>query len=163
MLLICAVKDFELISSVSTGGGSGGGVTVDSIYPVGSIYMSVNPTSPGILIGGTWERIQDKFLLAAGTTYSAGASGGAATVTLTEEQLPSVSGTFDIRHWGPGDMIGNCSGKFSSSSNSGAQMTGTTPNSTTEAGQRITYKFGSGSAHENMPPYLAVYVWQRTA
>lgn len=51
----------------------------DHIYPVGSIYMSVNDTDPGVLFGGTWEPLKDRFLLAAGDTYSAGATGGAAT------------------------------------------------------------------------------------
>lgn len=55
-------------------------------YPVGSIYISVNSTSPATLFGGTWERIQDVFLLAAGSSYSAGSTGGAATVTLTAAQ-----------------------------------------------------------------------------
>ncbi len=55
-------------------------------YPVGSIYMSVNSTSPATLFGGTWERIQDMFLLAAGSSYSAGSTGGSATVTLTAAQ-----------------------------------------------------------------------------
>ena len=69
---------------------------IDTIYPVGSIYMSVSNTSPSILFGGTWEQIQDKFLLASGSTYSNGSTGG-------------------------------------------------------------------GQAHNNMPPYLAVNVWKRTA
>lgn len=59
------------------------------IYPVGSIYMSVNSTSPGTLFGGTWERIQDRFLLSAGSTYSAGATGGEATHTLSAAEMPS--------------------------------------------------------------------------
>ena len=54
---------------------------VDSIYPVGSIYMSVNSTSPATLFGGTWSQLKDRFLLGAGDTYSNGATGGAATVT----------------------------------------------------------------------------------
>lgn len=57
--------------------------TLDSIYPVGSIYMSLNPTNPSQLFGGTWEQIKDRFLLAAGTTYSAGGTGGEAAHKLT--------------------------------------------------------------------------------
>ena len=52
------------------------------IYPVGSIYMSVNSTSPASLFGGTWEQIKDTFLLSAGDTYTAGATGGSATKNL---------------------------------------------------------------------------------
>lgn len=61
-------------------------------YPVGSIYMSVNSTSPATLFGGTWERITGSFLLAAtdngnsGASQAAGNTGGAATVTLTSAQ-----------------------------------------------------------------------------
>ena len=58
-------------------------------YPVGSIYMSVNSTSPATLFGGTWEQIQDVFLLAAGSTYTAGDTGGSASHTLIVDELPS--------------------------------------------------------------------------
>lgn len=64
----------------------------DEIYPVGSIYMSVNSTDPSTLFGGTWERITGSFLLAAtdngssGASQAAGNTGGAATVTLTAAQ-----------------------------------------------------------------------------
>lgn len=54
---------------------------IDIIYPVGSIYMSVNSVSPQILFGGSWEQIEDTFLLAAGSTYTAGNTGGSATHT----------------------------------------------------------------------------------
>lgn len=54
---------------------------VDIIYPVGSIYMSVNSTSPQTLFGGTWEKIKDKFLLSSGDSYSNGNTGGASTHT----------------------------------------------------------------------------------
>jgi hypothetical protein len=59
------------------------------MYPVGSIYMSVSSTSPATLFGGTWEQIQDTFLLAAGTTYTAGTTGGSSSHILTTDELPS--------------------------------------------------------------------------
>lgn len=62
-------------------------------YPVGSLYWSENDTDPATLFGGTWEQIKDKFILAAGDTYTQGASGGAATVTLTTNQIPSHNHT----------------------------------------------------------------------
>ena len=61
----------------------------DLIYPVGSIYMSVNNTNPGTLFGGTWEQIQGKFLLGQSSGHAGGSTGGAETVTLTTAQLPS--------------------------------------------------------------------------
>ena len=59
------------------------------VYPVGSIYMSVNSTSPATLFGGTWTQIKDTFLLAAGTNHAAASTGGAETVTLQTANLPS--------------------------------------------------------------------------
>lgn len=78
----------------------GGGLSIngksliDVIYPVGSIYMSVNNVSPANFIGGSWEQIQDKFLLSAGSSYSAGTSSGSASVTLTTSNMPSHSHIF---------------------------------------------------------------------
>lgn len=59
------------------------------IYPVGSLYWSSNPTNPGTLFGGTWKQIKDCFVLAAGDTYTNGATGGNANTTLTVDNLPS--------------------------------------------------------------------------
>ena len=60
------------------------GPQLDAIYPVGSIYMSVNSTDPGTLFGGTWKRISGKFLLAADETYEAGTTGGVISATSSE-------------------------------------------------------------------------------
>ena len=62
-------------------------------YPVGSIYMSVNSTNPGTLFGGTWVQLQNRFLLGAGSSYSNGATGGSATVTLNVNQIPAHTHT----------------------------------------------------------------------
>jgi hypothetical protein len=51
-------------------------ITLDMVYPVGSIYMSINEVDPSVLFGGKWERIQEKFLLAASDSYSSGSTGG---------------------------------------------------------------------------------------
>lgn len=51
-------------------------ISIDTFYPVGSIYMSVNDTSPNLLFGGKWEPIKDKFLLASGDLYQSGQGGG---------------------------------------------------------------------------------------
>lgn len=65
---------------------------VDIIYPVGSIYMSRNSTSPASLFGGTWTAIEDKFLMTKGSTYTQ--AGGSASVTLQEANLPAHSHGF---------------------------------------------------------------------
>ena len=64
------------------------------VYPVGSIYWSSNNTNPSTLFGGTWTQIKDRFILAAGDSYSNGATGGAATVTLTVSNMPSHKHSF---------------------------------------------------------------------
>lgn len=61
---------------------------LDCVRPVGSYYWSDVDTDPGTLFGGTWERVKDRFILAAGDTYAAGATGGEATHTLTVEEMP---------------------------------------------------------------------------
>lgn len=62
---------------------------IDMFYPVGSIYQSTKYVNPGDFMGGTWRSITDRFLLASGNTYQAGAMGGEAAHTLTEGEMPS--------------------------------------------------------------------------
>lgn len=64
---------------------------IDLFYPVGSIYMTENGLfNPNTQFGGTWTRIQDRFLMAAGQTYPATTpEGGSATATLTTDNLPA--------------------------------------------------------------------------
>ena len=64
----------------------------NAIYPVGSIYMSVNSTSPQTLFGGTWEQIKDTFLLASGTSYSNGATGGSADAVVVQHNHKFTEG-----------------------------------------------------------------------
>lgn len=59
-------------------GDKGDGASLLDVYPVGAIYMSVNSTNPSTLFGGTWEQIKDRFLLACGSSYANGATGGSA-------------------------------------------------------------------------------------
>lgn len=129
-----------------------------SIYPVGSIYLSVESTSPASLFGGSWEQIEDRFLLAAGDSYSVGDTGGEATHTLTVGEMPEhahsignkpgTGGTpqewFSQWEW----YINNAWYQF---------QTGTT----TLASR--TQHSGSGNPHNNMPPYYTVYMWKRIA
>lgn len=63
-------------------------------HPVGSLYWSSSPTDPATLFGGTWTRIKDRFVLAAGDTYGNGATGGSATVQLTKSNLPAHTHSF---------------------------------------------------------------------
>ena len=117
------------------------------IYPVGSIYMSVNNTNPEILFGGKWEQIKDKFLLSAGNTYTAGSTGGEATHTLTWNEMP--------RHQHSTGYVGT---DLYSVSQSGSNWVVVT----TRGDAVYTGNSGNDQPHNNMPPYLTVYVWQRT-
>ena len=128
----------------------------NKVYPVGSIYMSTNSTSPATFLGGTWERIEDRFLLAAGSTYGAGSTGGAATVTLTEAEMPSHTHTL----YKGGSVLGI--GVTHDAETTVGWATGPTFNDRSKAATNLV-PTGSGNAHENMPPYLTVYVWKRTA
>lgn len=140
---------------------------IDTIYPVGSIYMSVNSTNPGTIFGGTWEQIQDTFLLAAGQTYTAGATGGEAEHTLTQSEMPththpSASG------WGIPEIryVADKSGIWPVQIQADGEhlIFGAVDDGTTYmAIQGATGSKGGNAAHNNMPPYLAVYVWKRTA
>ena len=140
------------------------GRLLNLIYPVGSIYMSVNAVSPATFLGGTWERIQDKFLLSAGSTYEPGSSGGEATHTLTENEMPSHK--HDLAWNDANPLIASLSGNKAGASSATAYQQGyrmTYATSNVYPDSTIALPVGGGSAHNNMPPYLAVYVWQRTA
>lgn len=142
---------------------------LDLIYPVGSVYISVNNISPATFLGGTWSRIQDTFLLSAGTTYTAGDTGGSATHTLAQANLPSQTGSLDLHGYATyGSNIYNPQGVFSTSQTTGvANLYGTTDARTyqgTTSLRNIMYNNGGqGTAVDHMPPYLVVYMWQRTA
>ena len=141
--------------------GSGGGLTFDDIYPVGSIYMSVNAADPGTLFGGTWTRIQDCFLLAAGSTYSAGTTGGEAEHTLDVTEIPAHEHRMQVAH--PSNT-----GSYTTNYLNYGRPTGTTYTNTSAMTNVIT-RGGTndavtvGQPFSILPPYLAVYVWQRTA
>ena len=121
-------------------------------HPVGSIYMSTESTSPVELFGGTWEQITDTFLWCAGTSHAAGTTGGEETHTLTVAEMPSHSHTYGTlpRQWAEWDD------SVSIRLIQASQKTGKEVNKTTNS-------TGGSSAHNNMPPYLSVYAWKRTA
>ena len=137
----------------------------DLIYPVGSIYMSVNSTSPEVLFGGTWEQIQGKFLLGMSSSYSLGSTGGEAQHTLTEAEMPSHNGHLSAGITGTAPYEkGNYKGYLNSSTMTAYGDIGRgwnvySGNEMHPASEAV----GGGNAHNNMPPYLAVAMWKRTA
>ena len=143
---------------------------IDLVYPVGSIYMSVNSTSPASLFGGTWAQLKDRFLLGAGNTYANGNTGGEAAHTLTSGELPKTSGEWWMRRmsWGTGPaqssaIFGGVSGIASSAAGSGGADSVAYYSGVSRVPDKIKLEFGNDEAHNNMPPYLVVYMWKRTA
>lgn len=121
---------------------------MDNIYPIGSVFITTNTTNPSTYFGGTWERIRGRFLLGADdSTYKIGKTGGEATHTLTVDEMPSHAhnvGAMNNYDWGEG----------------GDRFTINNPSIgyTLRAGGADT---GGNQPHNNMPPYLVVYIWKR--
>ena len=126
--------------------------TVDEIlglvYPVGSIYMSINNVSPATLFGGKWVQIKGRFLLGASDVYKANTTGGEATHALTTDEMPNHQHSI----WFP-----NSGGE--QSAEIGYPEAGSSKTYYAEASK--TAGAGGGAAHNNMPPYLVVYMWRR--
>ena len=145
---------------------------VDMIYPIGSIYMSVNSTSPQILFGGTWEQIKDTFLLSSGDTYNNGTTGGSAdavVVSHTHTQQ-SHSHTNSDGNFVTSDVAGANNTRVNYSANGNRMVDGITTTSSifhhrpaTSDTTAINNATGVDGTGKNMPPYLVVNVWKRTA
>ncbi len=124
------------------------------MYPVGSIYITINNANPSTLFGGVWEQIKDTFLLGTGDKYAAGTTGGEATHTLTIEETPSHK--HGLRRTDGGVLAGawdtvangNNTGYFSTMGKNRYASYETT-------------NVGGSQSHNNMPPYLTVYIWKR--
>lgn len=124
------------------------------MHPVGCIYESTVSTSPATLFGGgTWVQLKDRFLIGAGGSYAAGATGGATTVTLTTAQIPSHE-----------HSIYNVASLYIYQG-TGSEGYGVTPGYSGQKGANAFWAraTGGGGAHNNMPPYRAVYQWYRSA
>lgn len=128
------------------------GLDFDKIYPIGSIYISTNSTNPHDLFGGTWEQLRDRFLLGCGTKEN-GTIGGEENHTLTVAEMPS--------HYHAYATYQN--GYPSSHQEDGNYITpvGKIPYSPDVYSGTESSSTGSNISHNNMPPYLAVYMWKR--
>lgn len=113
---------------------------LDLIYPIGAIAIGAKPSI------GTWEKIEGRFLLGSSSAYEAGATGGEENHTLTINEMPSHSHTISEGNGSPGSQWSldavQCGGR------------------NTSMGTNST---GGGRAHNNMPPYIVVDMWRRTA
>ena len=134
-----------------------------TIYPVGSVYMSLNATSPETLFGGKWLQIKDRFLLGVGDTYTPeNTKGGEAEHTLTESELPQISGSFRVRNTGnDSGTASSATGKVTVANTQSTLTTLAYDSGNSQPTQEVALAFGSGNAHNNMPPYETVYMWKR--
>ena len=131
------------------------------LYPVGAVYISVNSTSPASLFGGEWTQINGRFLIGTGApelnddgtspgsyNFAAGSKGGEANHTLTVNEMPNHAHAS-----GRGYL--NVAGGTDKQALSNQYLSGDD-----YSGNSTSY-IGGGAAHNNMPPYLAVYMWKR--
>jgi len=137
----------------------------DVLFPVGSVLQYTDATiDPNTLVGGTWTRIEGRFLFAADETHAIGSTGGSETVRLTYSQMPShrhlvinlAKGvtTPDYLH-----AVARYDKENTSWEDCHYQLNG----NSNEANGGRSSAAGGGEAHDNMPPYLTVYMWERTA
>ncbi len=133
-------------------------------WPVGSIYMSMVVTNPGTLFGGTWERIAyGRMLIGADSaSYPAGSTGGEATHKLTTSEMPGHSHLLYGNAFLWGVKSGLNTPVYIPGMNAALGYTQENELSTDESVYRNTKSAGSNVAHNNMPPYIAVYMWRRT-
>lgn len=167
---------------------------LDFIYPIGAIYMSVNNTDPSNLFGGTWEKLENKFLLGSGDE-AIGVTGGEKTHTLSGAELPTHTHPFAANSTSSGNHshgTASTANNFFFVTNDGVttsdaadnitdgnkkykyprslatksiakhELTGTT-GAHNHSVSGTTGATGSSKAHNNMPPYLVVNMWKRTA
>ena len=128
--------------------------TVDNywktVFPIGYTFITTDSSfDPNTSFGGTWVRIQDRFLLASGNTYTNGETGGEATHTLTIDEMPSHN------HEPISLAYGN--------PNTAPQGLNYAENGVGKQTKGWLSSAGGGQAHNNMPPYLTVMMWKRTA
>lgn len=125
---------------------------IDRVYPVNSIYISYSHTSPASLFGGTWTRIEQRFLWATSASDTIGRTGGAKTHTLTVDEMPNHYHSMDYAI------------TTNSYKNGKLKLTNYAEQSAaTTYGSVASNYTGGGAAHNNMPPYIQVSVWRRTA
>lgn len=127
------------------------------VYPIGSIYISTSDVIPSELFGfGEWEQIKDMFLLSAGDNYDVGETGGEAEHTLTIQEMPSHNHRLKTDIYNPAYNV--TWGEWFEYTDGWTQEAGET-----EAPATHTTSTGGSMAHNNMPPYLTVYMWKRIA
>lgn len=122
-----------------------------SAYPIGSIYTSVNSTSPSVLFGGTWVSFGSGRVLVGIESDSVEfdtveKTGGSKTHTLTVNEIPAHTHTYTQ----PDAPVS-------------AIVAGVTLDSLTRTANVSSGSTGGGASHNNLQPYIVVYIFKRTA
>lgn len=158
---------------------------VDAVYPVGSIYLSVNSVNPSELFGGTWAAWGTGRVPvgvdASQTEFNAvEKSGGVKTHTLTANEMPahnhSVSGgacttgsngnhthSYNAKVGNNYGVQAGPNGWPTVSSASQNTSTNGNHNHSVPAHNHTVGNTGGGQAHNNLQPYITCYMWKRTA
>lgn len=195
-------------------GNTGSEFSIDKVYPVGSIYTTLSAANPGDLFGGTWVKIEDRFLLAAGKLHNVlNAEGGSSEMTAS--MMPEHSHSVSLNGRTTSQSAGVTTGMSANNQHSHSISNGTKEFACVPIGTGIqqdrgdgiggdkydyprtdkgtnwtsdertsnvsiehTHQFwhghdvsvsgetsaaGEGTSENNMPPYLVVNIWQRTA
>lgn len=129
------------------------------MHPKGALFGSGDPTSPAELYGGTWERIEGKFIMGASDSYPAGSTGGEAKHTLTEDELPRIRDRLNGFTVYNANAVGT-SGVITLSEE--AVQSNVQPGYGTKYATLIM-SLGDSQPHNNMPPYYSAYIWRRVA
>ena len=142
----------------------------DIIYPVGSIYLSINDTNPSSVFGGTWNKLKDRFLLGSGDTYQSGSTGGSATHTpsgtvgnhaLSVDEIPSHRHFYDGTAYAYSITVNqDQGGDFAVDAEPHMQEDYAVKY--TGGSQAHNHSF-TGNSQNTMPPYLVVNMWVRVA
>ena len=140
---------------------------LDLIYPVGTIFTTEDDNfDPNNHFNGTWERIKGKVIVgvdkADGAFDTVGKTGGEKNHTLIESELPMIDGSLLFHGSENGSHIYDRAGHFN-----GKKVTGKYRSATAMSGAfsytTLSFAFGGGLSHNNMPPYYVAYIWRRTA
>ncbi len=143
-----------VVNSIITREGGNTSLTINDIYPIGAFYFSSVEVDPSQLFGGVWEQVKDTFLLACGDKYPNSSIGGEEKHTLNINELPAHNHALD-----------NSAGSYvrlAYGGDAGYDVVGLNYSWGRVGSSYInTQTIGSNQPHNNMPPYLAVYIWKR--
>lgn len=159
--IYCKGKNVNLNASQSyyEGGGRTLADLLDLVYPIGSIYMNTNNVNPQSIFGGIWQKIEGRFLLGSSSSYTLGLLGGEATHTLTTSEMPKHNHGIERNgNYKNGFMVDT-----GNSAQWGCQITNVSSGYTAQPKDISVDLVGGSQPHNNMPPYLVVNIWKRTA